>query len=230
MSMNYQKIYDNLVSRAKIRILYELYETHHIIPKCLGGTNNAENLVKLTPEEHYLAHQLLAKLYPENYKLTYAAIMMCSNRPSNKLYGWLRRRLSILQSIKMKNGGNPTIDKRWVSNELESKLIHKDEATKLINDGSYIAGKVAKRVECGHLVKKRCVECENLKRKSFDDKKDNTKKMAMSLYSDFLKSEHGSITQFAKENKTSQPRLSILWKKYVPEYLTNRRHGKSFKS
>ena len=83
--MNYQKIYDNLVSRARIRILYELYETHHIIPKCLGGTNNSENLVKLTPEEHYLAHQLLAKLYPENYKLTYAAIMMCSNRPSNKL-------------------------------------------------------------------------------------------------------------------------------------------------
>lgn len=52
--MNYQKIYQNLVQRSKNRILESsVYtETHHIIPRCIGGSDFANNLVELTPEEH----------------------------------------------------------------------------------------------------------------------------------------------------------------------------------
>ena len=63
----------------------------------MGGSNKKENLVYLTAEEHYVAHQLLVKMYPDNKRLVYAANMMCTNSPTgqrnNKLYGWLRTKL-----------------------------------------------------------------------------------------------------------------------------------------
>ncbi|EPO7485278.1 HNH endonuclease signature motif containing protein [Escherichia coli] len=75
--MNYQKIYNDLISRAKAREpLSEYKETHHIIPKCLGGTNDVENLVDLTGREHFLAHRLLTK-YNSYPGLKQAFGMMC---------------------------------------------------------------------------------------------------------------------------------------------------------
>ena len=38
--MNYQKIYDSLIERARQRELKNVYfEKHHVIPKCMGGSN-----------------------------------------------------------------------------------------------------------------------------------------------------------------------------------------------
>ena len=64
--MNYQRIYDEIIERAKSRglnkkLLDGYFERHHIIPKCLGGTNSKDNLVLLTGREHYLCHKLLHK-------------------------------------------------------------------------------------------------------------------------------------------------------------------------
>lgn len=94
--MDYQKIYNNLIIKRQKSILRDCYfEKHHIIPKCLGGSNKKENIVKLTPEEHFLAHQLLVKIYPDHKGLKYALYMMTKapngRRQSNKLYGWIKR-------------------------------------------------------------------------------------------------------------------------------------------
>lgn len=61
----YYQWYQNLVNKAKKRQLDDTiyYEKHHIIPKCLGGKDTAENLVSLTLREHYIAHLLLSKFY-----------------------------------------------------------------------------------------------------------------------------------------------------------------------
>lgn len=78
--MNYQKIYNNICNRGKQRILdVGVYsERHHIIPKCLGGTDVDSNITILTAKEHYLCHLILStKLYPDNYKLAYALYSMC---------------------------------------------------------------------------------------------------------------------------------------------------------
>jgi hypothetical protein len=98
--MNYKAIYKRLVRRAKIcRPLSSLrYELHHIKPRCLGGSDAKRNLVYLTPEEHYVAHQLLVKINPGNKSLLWAAFAMTgtgngrgNGRQGNKLYGWLKR-------------------------------------------------------------------------------------------------------------------------------------------
>lgn len=51
-------------------------ERHHIKPRCLGGTNNIDNLIILTPREHYFAHLILCKAYPRNSKLKNALSAM----------------------------------------------------------------------------------------------------------------------------------------------------------
>ena len=97
--MNYKLHYDRLIERAKARLLEGYCEKHHIVPRCLGGSDDKTNIVSLTPEEHYVAHQLLCKMHPGNYKLAYAVQLMtvhsknhAGNR-SNRLYGWVRRHL-----------------------------------------------------------------------------------------------------------------------------------------
>lgn len=97
--MDYQKHYERLIARARYRRLTTYTERHHVVPKCLGGDNSLENIVRLTPEEHYVAHQLLVKLNPGNDNLVWAVICMTGGsthgrRKSNKAYGWLRRAVS----------------------------------------------------------------------------------------------------------------------------------------
>lgn len=122
--MNYEKIYDSLISKAQNRILETYTEIHHIVPKCIGGTDNIDNLVELTPEEHYLAHQLLVKIYPQNHSLVKAAVMMIPNRPSNKMYGWLKRRFAKAQSVSQTGKGNSQFGTRWIYN-LELQISKK---------------------------------------------------------------------------------------------------------
>ena len=93
--MNYQKIYNNIIQRGRTRILEGYKEKHHIVPRCLDGTDDESNLVSLTPEEHYLCHLLLVKINPNNIRLVRAAMFMVSSNSNvqrnNKAYGWLKR-------------------------------------------------------------------------------------------------------------------------------------------
>lgn len=95
-----------LVERARHRTVDGYVERHHVIPRCMGGRDDADNLVALTPEEHYTAHLLLMKIFPENGALARAAVMMCADSPTtprqNKAYGWVKRRLAEHSSERMK--------------------------------------------------------------------------------------------------------------------------------
>ena len=95
--MDYQTHYDNLINRAKNRKLDIYTESHHIIPRCINGTDDKHNLVDLTPEEHFVAHQLLIKIYPNNSSIIFAAVMMGATRQNNKVYGWLKRKMSVIR-------------------------------------------------------------------------------------------------------------------------------------
>jgi len=77
--MNYQSIYNSLISRARSRTLAEgeYSEKHHVLPDFFfidrkrkgpkghlpGDPDAASNVVTLTPREHLLAHLLLARIY-----------------------------------------------------------------------------------------------------------------------------------------------------------------------
>jgi len=138
--MNYNKIYNNLIFRGQSRILVDTYcEKHHIIPRCVGGSNAKKNIVRLTPEEHYIAHQLLIKIYPEKKGLMYAAAAMCRGRASNKLHGWLRRKLANAHSVSMAGEGNSQFGRYWITN-LETSEVKRIDSSSLIPVG-WIRGK-----------------------------------------------------------------------------------------
>lgn len=91
--MDYFRHYDNLIFRAKERLSLDgRGERHHVVPRCMGGDSRQTNIVVLTPEEHYVAHKLLTKMYPDQRSLAIAAILMSSRCSGNKANGWLRKR------------------------------------------------------------------------------------------------------------------------------------------
>lgn len=69
--MNYQKIYCQLIHKRKHEHVlakldktdpdYVYVEEHHIVPRCIGGSDDKSNLVNLTGREHFIAHKLLFK-------------------------------------------------------------------------------------------------------------------------------------------------------------------------
>jgi len=109
--MNYEKIYNQIVSRAKSRILECYTEKHHIIPRCMSGSDDKENLVSLTAREHFLCHHLLVRIYPENIKLKFALWAMCNMKskrqsryvPSSKIYESIK--LEVIKLISEKKKG-----------------------------------------------------------------------------------------------------------------------------
>lgn len=116
--MNYKRHYESLIERARKRLLSGYVEVHHVLPRCLGGPDDADNLVQLTPEEHYVAHQLLHKMHPHSSSLAYALIVMLGNpygQRTNKLYGWVRKRHASNVSVQSK--------KMW--NDPEYRAKHK---------------------------------------------------------------------------------------------------------
>ena len=74
----YYKIYNQIIDNRKNNPVTGYTETHHIIPKSLGGTNDPKNLVALTAREHYICHYLLTKFTTgqDYYNMAYAFNLM----------------------------------------------------------------------------------------------------------------------------------------------------------
>lgn len=120
--MNYRLHYERLIERARNRVLSGYVETHHVVPRCIGGTNERSNLVQLTAEEHFVAHQLLHKMHPNVSGLAFAMVSMTGNpygHRSNKTYGWIKRKVAIAQSgVGKKRWENPEFrEKQRISQE-----------------------------------------------------------------------------------------------------------------
>ena len=234
--MNYAKIYNSLIERAQNRALKGYSERHHIVPKCIGGTDKKSNLVRLTPEEHYVAHQLLVKMHPDVPGLVWAAVRMThhstSSRSNNKIYGWLRARHS--EHAKTRIGSkNPSYGKNWFHNPETGEVIKTESQNK--PDGWVSGRRSVKCKVCGKptlkLWHRYCEEHRSQGRKNTiqTNSVSETKPKAERLWEQFLESDCTSVTSFAKVIGVSQPGLTKLWSKYIPEYQSKKKQGKSFK-
>lgn len=102
--MNYTKIYKDFIDDRR-SLEHDLIasgdysESHHIKPRCLGGRDNKNNLIRLTPEDHFFAHLLLAKIHGGTLWAPIAFMVGGSRKDykptqSRKKYDWAKREMS----------------------------------------------------------------------------------------------------------------------------------------
>ena len=87
----YTRIYFNIISRANARnytkVKHDGYQTHHIIPRCFGGTDSLDNLAVLTYKEHRVCHRLLIGMTKgsSKHKMMYAYKLFNKNYDTSHL-------------------------------------------------------------------------------------------------------------------------------------------------
>ena len=115
--MNYKKIYEDLIQKwidlkdsPKDESRY--YERHHIVPKCIGGTDEESNIVPMFARDHMVAHMLLALIYPNERDLAFAVVALSMSSKftegrknevkgtSGKLFEFFRKRANELSKGK----------------------------------------------------------------------------------------------------------------------------------
>jgi hypothetical protein len=115
--MDYLRIYNAFIADRRLIKPPLYFETHHVLPRCMGGTDDLDNLVRLSPEDHFFAHLLLAKTHGKR-DLWAACILMASFTNANgrlrevirsrRLYGLVRRQYSAISVGEMAPNADTT--------------------------------------------------------------------------------------------------------------------------
>ena len=151
--MNYNEFINNIIStRGQWNIPNgEKYNCHHIIPRCKGGLPLVwkhdtihENLIWLTPEEHYEAHRLLAIENIEDPSIVQAFLMLKAfvsndvsfdySKDDEKAFGELMRGLRPWNTGLTKEN-TPSLlaaSKKQRESKLGRRYIHLGDMDKLI--------------------------------------------------------------------------------------------------
>lgn len=121
--MTYKEFIDNILeTRGRFSCGDEYHEKHHIVPRCMGGGNEEENLIDLYAREHFEAHRLLALENPDDYGLIYAWFRMSFGKNQDRIthivtaeeYEEARTKVAQLTSLRFKG--------RKVSEETKIKM------------------------------------------------------------------------------------------------------------
>jgi hypothetical protein len=169
--MNYKKIHDSIIERAKHRVLTGYKERHHIVPKCMGGIDSDDNIIELTAKEHFIIHKLLCEIYPDNDKLIYAIWMMSNVKYEHRTYhisGNEYERIRTLFKDKISNkmcGSNNSFFGKVHTVETRKKM--KIAATKRKS----ISEETRKKMSIAQTNRKRTPFSENVKRKMSESRK-----------------------------------------------------------
>jgi hypothetical protein len=136
--MNYSKVYkDFIISRRIIESkgIDGYFEKHHIVPKSLGGSNEDENMIKLSAADHLFAHKLLALIHGGQM---WHALHMCNINDSaakgirlcRRWYEKVRKERSAVIKERMTGSGHHFYGKK-LSREHVKKLVqaHKGQRT-----------------------------------------------------------------------------------------------------
>lgn len=132
----YEKWYASITQNARSRILVSYKETHHIIPRSLGGTDDKTNLVELTAREHFICHWLLTKITTgeDRYKMLNALRMMRAEKHGQerykskitaRVYEAIKEEYALLHSIKVSGVNNPMYGDKFYRSE-EGKLKQRE--------------------------------------------------------------------------------------------------------
>lgn len=95
--------YNNFISVLKSQVVEGYSEKHHIVPRSHGGSNKKDNLVALTPRQHFIAHRMLWKAYGGSMARAYFMMSATGKygKINSKTYAMAREEYSKQVSIQM---------------------------------------------------------------------------------------------------------------------------------
>lgn len=220
----YTKIYFSIISKQD----NEGYtENHHIIPRCMGGADDPQNITTISARKHFLCHYLLIKMVPhkspEFWKLIKAFNMM-NGCPSSlhqrywnsRLFEKHRKEFAESMALSQKGNANSQFGTVWIycPFTLVSKKIPKSDLQKHIENGC-IKGRIT-NIE--NFINKNKEKTKTNFKKRYDKKQHNNdqKAFALNLYNKFKKS-NLSYRDFCKSINYQKSHVSL--------YLMFKKHG-----
>jgi len=192
----------------------DYWEGHHIIPKCLGGEGSQRakhpNIIWLKPEEHLIAHYLLAKENPNNYSLGFAlhTMLFGFNKCKEKISDENIVELSYIYAEATKLAKQAS--SKW--NIEYNKSLTKEERRRKANCGGQgMKKKLEDPSFYEEFSKKQQLRHSNM---SIDEKQNLYHKVSESL-KDFYSSEDGkkSVAERLENNILHNKQTSKIWRK-----------------
>jgi hypothetical protein len=107
-NQHYLVRYNNFISALKCQVVEGYSEKHHIVPRSHGGSNKKDNLIALTPRQHFIAHRMLWKAYGGSMARAYFMMSATGKygKIGSKTYSMAREEYSKQVVIQMANKPN----------------------------------------------------------------------------------------------------------------------------
>lgn len=132
----YIQFINAILTKRSENVKFEYSEKHHILPKSMGGSNDKENLIYLSYREHYIAHYMLAKAFP-NHNISSALTKMMDGKErikNSRLYETAR--IFVSNSMSKRQKENPSAqNKKWMNNSKEEVLVLFENIAQFLENG-----------------------------------------------------------------------------------------------
>lgn len=129
--MTYCDFIENILStRGRQGCGDDYHEVHHITPKCLGGSNEKDNLIDLFAEEHFIAHKLLALENPDNDSLQRAFSTMAHVRKGGRIFDVSEEDYAYIKSQNVRR-----LKRKWENQEYRDGMV--EMMTELWKDSEF---------------------------------------------------------------------------------------------
>lgn len=129
--MTYNEYIQNILNtRGRFACGEEYYERHHIMPRCMNGGDEDDNLIDLYAREHYEAHKLLARENPDNEKLAFAWWIMSTKSDATSGRYQLTAEEYELAKIALREAQSKTKRERFADKENHPMFgrVHSEES------------------------------------------------------------------------------------------------------
>ena len=146
LSELYVNRYNLFIESLKGQNVEGYSEVHHIVPRSMGGTNDKNNLIRLTARQHFIAHWMLWKAYGGKMTMAFHAMVhrynkkikrhtKVNSRTHSKL---IEEHASLLSILHMNN--TYALGYKW--NEESKQKLRDARAKQIIPKASYEKAKL----------------------------------------------------------------------------------------
>jgi hypothetical protein len=123
-SQHHYNRYQQFISSLRGQSVDGYAEVHHIVPRSLGGLDDADNLIRLTARQHFVAHWMLARAIGGSAA---RAFFMMSNfgkygQVNSTTYQIARQEYAALAAVQMAGRVMPPVSEETRKKQSQAKL------------------------------------------------------------------------------------------------------------